>query len=295
MKARIAGRKSLANRRGPANVPRSDKQPRVVKAGRPRKSRRLRLNISSGSGSDIHFTPEPIDWERIERAYGHSLTPDDREAITALVENYFRWQPSEAKAPYLDDALAYLNRLEKAGQNFWRMLLELSHTPMSGTGDHAHIAERDSIRRVAVGFVQSHVGRHLKQFDYRKQTDWHGLLDIMQACVPAFEATKKYLSEEAARVGFVEGRAWAELVWRLTEFSKQRKLPSGASKRDDPQQAYPFVAFFRELQRTFPVNFHRHEGSNAALAQAITVARHQTKRSLAWREARKTSSAAQPS
>jgi hypothetical protein len=267
---------------------------RRTKAGKPRKSRRLRLNISIGSGGDVHFTPQPTDWQRIEEVY-RPLTPDDRQAVIVLVENYFRWQPGETMAPYVDDALAHLKRLETARQRFWRLLLEQSHTPMTGTGENAHIAATDSIRSVAVGFVQSHIGRHLKKFDYKRNTDWRGLLDIMQACGPAFEATKKYIIEEAARVGFVEGRAWDELVWKLTEFATQRNLPSGVSKSDDPQKASPFVAFFRELQRTFPVSFQRHEGSNAALAEAITVARREIKRSLAWREAQKINSPGQPS
>jgi hypothetical protein len=269
---------------------------KIAKAGKPRKSRRLRLNISIGSPSrgDGQFAPTPNDWHRIEGVY-RPLSPEDREALIVLVEDYFRWQPGETMAPYVDDALAYLKRLENARERFWRLLLEQSHTRMTGTGESAHIAEVDAIRSVAVGYVQSHIGRHLKKFDYKKQTDWRGLLDVMQACAPALEATKRYITEEAARVGFVEGRAWNELVWKLTGFSQDRDLPTGVSKSDDPRKASPFVAFFRELQRTFPPSLQRHEGSNAALAEAITVARRQARHSLAWRAAQKANPPTPPS
>jgi hypothetical protein len=263
------------------------------KAGNPRKSRRLRLNISSGWGAERKFAPEPADWQRIEVAYGHQFNGVDREAIVVLVDKYFFWQPSEARAPFVDDATRYLDRLERAAKRFWDVLLAQEQIPMTGVGDQAHIAEEAEMRRVAIGFVQSHIGRYLKQFDFRRQTDWRALLEVMGACIPTFVKTREYITGEAARVGFVEGRTWDQLVWNLTEFANERGLPSGVAKFDDPSQASPFVHFFRELQRTFPGEFQRHEASNAALAEAITVARRQIKRSLALREAQKTNSPGQ--
>lgn len=257
------------------------------KAGRPRKSRRIRLPIAAGAGFDVEFAPSAEDWQRIERAYGRALSCDDRSEIVGFVDKYFRWQPSEVKAPFADDARRYLDQLEKTANQFWRVLLEQSHIPLTGAGDNVHIAERDSIRGVAVGYIQSHVGRFINQF--RGERDWRGLLDVMQACVPAIMATRQYLDEQI-KYGFVEGRNWDELVWNLSEFAKARGLPNGVSKSDDPAKASPFVAFVRELQRTFPERFHRHGSTNAALAEAITVARRQMKRWFAWRTAQKTNS-----
>ena len=265
-----------------------------IKAGKFRKSRRLRLNISSGWGAERKFTPEPPDWRRIETAYGHQFNDADRDAIIVLVDKYFFWQPSEARAPFVDDATRYLDRLEKTAKRFWDVLLEQEQIPMTGVGDQAHIAEEAHMRSVAIGFVQSHFGRHLKQFDFRRQTDWRALLEVMGACIPAFVKTREYITGEAARVGFVEGRTWDQLMWNLTEFANERHLPSGVSKFDDPASASPFVHFVRELQRTFPDQFQRHEASNAALAEAITVARRQIKRSLAWRDAQKINAPEQP-
>ncbi len=257
------------------------------KAGKPRKSRRVRLPIAVGAGLDVEFTPSAEDWRRIEQAYDRELSPDHRSEIIGFVDRYFRWQPSEAKAPFADDARRYLDQLENTANKFWRVLLERSHIPLTGSGDDVHIAERDSIRGVAVGYVQSHVGRFIKQF--RGESDWRGLLDVMQACMPAIMATRQYLDEQV-KYGFVEGRNWDELVWNLSEFARARGLPSGVSKSNDPAKASPFVAFVRELQRTFPERFHRHGSTNAALAEAITVARRQIKRLFARQAAQKTNS-----
>jgi hypothetical protein len=255
-----------------------------------RKSRRVRLPISIGWGFDVSFTPQLADWHRIETAYGHPLSAEQREAITLLVENYFRWQPGEARAPFADDARRYLAQLEKVGNQFWRVLLERSHIPMSGTGPHdQHIAEQDMIRGVAIGYVQDHFGRYVAQFDHAGKTNFKRLLNVMQACIPAFEATKRYLDEQV-KLGFVEGRAWNELAWKLTEFANENGLASRVTKYDDPKRASPFVAFFRELQRTFPPEFQRHQGSNAALAEAINVACRDIRRALADREAKKNKS-----
>jgi hypothetical protein len=265
-----------------------------TKAGKFRKSRRLRLNISSGWGAERKFTPEPPDWRRIETAYGHQFNDADRDAIVVLVDKYFFWQPSEARAPFVDDATRYLDRLEKVAKRFWDVLLEQSQTPMTGVGDHAHIAEEAEMRGVAIGFVQSHFGRHLKQFDFRRQTDWRALLEVMGACIPALAKTREYITEEAARVGFAEGSAWNQMIWDLIGFADARALPSRVTHFDDPNQASSFVRFVRELQLTFPKEFRRHETSNASLTEAITVARRQTRRAIASREAQKTNSPDQP-
>ena len=264
------------------------------KIGNARKSRRLRLNISSGSGAAQKFTPEAADWQRIEFAYGHQFSEADRDGIVAVVNKYFFWQPSEARAPFVDDAIRYLDRLEKVAKRFWDVLLEQSQTPMTGVGDQAHIAKEAEMRSVAIGFVQSHFGRHLKQFDFRRHTDWRALQEVMGACPAALAKTREYITERAARVGFTEGNAWNQMIWDLIGFADERRLSTRITHFDDPNQASPFVCFVRELQLTFPKEFQRHETSNASLTEAITVARRQTRKAIASREAQKTNSPDQP-
>jgi hypothetical protein len=265
-----------------------------AKAGNPRKSRRSRLNISSGWGAEQKFRPEAADWQRIESAYGRQFNDADRDAIVVLVDKYFFWQPSEARAPFVDDAIRYLDRLERAMKRFWDVVLEQSQIPMTGVGDQAHIAEEAEMRSVAIRFVQSQFGRHLKQFDFRRQTGWRALLEVIGACMPAFVKTREYITGHAARVGFAEGNAWNQMIWDLIGFAEARGLSSRVTHFDDPNQASSFVRFVRELQLTFPKDFRRHETSNASLTETITVARRQTSRAIARRDAQKTNSPDRP-
>ena len=54
-------------------------------------------------------------------------------ASSLWFESYFRFQPGEARAPFADDAhRSSSHRLEKAGKNFWNVLLEQENAPMTG-------------------------------------------------------------------------------------------------------------------------------------------------------------------
>lgn len=131
------------------------------KIGNARKSRRLRLNISSGSGAAQKFTPEAADWQRIEFAYGHQFSEADRDGIVAVVNKYFFWQPSEARAPFVDDAIRYLDRLERAAKRFWDVLLEQSGSRMRAAA-HAPIISINA--RQSVSLLKSNCFRCLPKW-----------------------------------------------------------------------------------------------------------------------------------
>ncbi|UTD29348.1 hypothetical protein [Bradyrhizobium sp. WD16] len=232
----------------------------VSKRGNRRKSRRLRLPYSIGWRRDQAFEPKPEDWQRIEAAYGHELAPALREEIVAHVEKYFRGQPGEENAPFVDDALAYLNRLEKSGKKFWSLMFD----------------EGEGAQTTAADYVQGQVGKYLSQVH---RPSWQQLLDFMTGLITAMEMTRKQINDRAQQ-GFVEGSSWNGLVHELIELLAPHKLPVGLAKFDDPARAAPFVAFFRELQVTFPAQYQRHGTSNAALTEAITTARRSIKRFL---------------
>jgi hypothetical protein len=113
----------------------------------------------------------------------------------------------------------------------------------------------------------------------------------MGVCAPAFAKTRKHITEVSQK-GFAEGRAWNNLVWRLSLFAEERQLPFRISKSDDRSKASAFVLFIQELQHSFPARFRRHHASLAALAQAISVARRDIKRAMAEREVREINSQA---
>lgn len=254
---------------------------KIEKVGRPRKRRLLRLPQSSGRGGDRSFSPTLGDWSRIEEAYGHPIDASGRKEIVALVESYFRFQPAERAAPFADDTLAYLDRLEKAGKKFWDVLLERQNMPMSMKEGQSYIAEEDQIRDSGKGYAQSILGSHLKKLDFRHKTDWNSLLDVIGAFQAATVATRTDIEDRVAKVGFVEGRRWQNLVWHLGEWARGSSLPTALTKFDDPSEAAPFVRFVRELQATFPLEFRRHDTSNAALTEAISISWRRIKRALA--------------
>lgn len=250
---------------------------KIEKAGNRRKRRLLRLPQAVGSGGDRSFTPSDDNWQRMETAYGHILKAADREEIVALVENYFRFQPAERAAPFADDTLAYLDRLDKAGKKFWNTLLERQNMPMSMKDGQSYIAEEDQIRDAGKGYAQSVLGSHLKRIDFRHQTGWSDLLDIVGAFQAAVIAARDDIDDRSKKVGFVEGRQWDNLVLLLGKWATERGLPVGLTKYDDPARAAPFVALVHELQASFPPEFRRHEASYAAINQAISVARRKLK------------------
>lgn len=195
----------------------------------------------------------------------YQTTNDKRQEIIQAVETYFRWQPAESSAPFVSDALEYLDALEKAGKLFWRSLLESSYTELN-----------DQTQRDAILYVQNTLGRYMKKYDPRGQADWRDLQEIMQTCIAAFTATRSYLTSPG-NLGFIEGSAWDFLTWELFNIANRSNLPTGAGKLGDPNKASPFVAFVRELQLRFPKQYRRHETSNAALTEAISVARRRYK------------------
>ena len=92
--------------------------PKSKKSGLPRKSRRARLGSAMGM-SYLTFEPTDADWHRIACAYGVTLSPDHRSRIAKIVKGYLEFEHAERDAPFLDDALAYLDESEKLTEAFW--------------------------------------------------------------------------------------------------------------------------------------------------------------------------------
>lgn len=224
------------------------------KDGRPRKSRRKRLPVAS-TGAPPEFDPSEGDWERIEAAYQFFNQPD-RQAISEIVDAYLDWEGFERAAPYLDDALAWLEKARKAAKSFQECLY-------SG-GDAVFYAQR---------YVARNVNHHL--FEPDGPMDWSDLISFMTYFRSALARAEKEIPNEA-RVGFAEGEAWEQMVRKLSDYCDSRGYPTGASKgknKSANQQTSPFVALIREIQQCFPEDCRRHGQSDDALAQGITEAR----------------------
>ena len=88
------------------------------KKGTIRKSRRRRLPTSSGTWG-MDFAPSDFDWRKIENAYGRAWDGEARGEIVALVKEYLLYEPFERNAPFVDDALTWISRVERHARAFW--------------------------------------------------------------------------------------------------------------------------------------------------------------------------------
>jgi hypothetical protein len=229
-----------------------------AKRGNPRKSRLPRLSTSFMWGS-YEFEPTEDDWRRIETAYPF-LTPVDRDEISRIATNYLMHVPFESHAPKAVDAMAWLDKGEKAVAVF----LNAWHKRPS-TDD------TESAATYAQCLVECHIWHPLLP----EGNEWYAILGIMTHVRAAFEFAKRELKEDACD-GFVEGQMWDELVCRLTDFAEQRGYPVTASKGVDKSTSdrnSPFIGLVRELQDTFPEECRRHTASDMAIAEAIATAR----------------------
>jgi hypothetical protein len=231
----------------------------IAKKGPPRKSRRKRLPHSSASGRP-EFAPSEEDWKRIEAAYP-LLTVADRETITAIVNEYLHNERFERNAPFLDDALKWLKAAEKSATRFWK-------TTWGGG---------DSEKGDAIFYAQDYVERHIDDHGLQipGESKWDALVSIMTNVVAALAIARREVPKEA-RAGFVEGETWDAMICQLSDFAEAKGFPVGASKGVDKaasSKPSPFVAFIREIQNTFPAVSRRHNASDIAIAEAISVAR----------------------
>jgi hypothetical protein len=229
-----------------------------------RKSRRYRLSFAIGDHVDLAFDPTNQEWTSIENAYGNAIPSDVRDTINHYVMRYFRLAPAESTAPFIDDAIKYLVRLEKAADRFWKLL---------------HDSEEGAQTDVA-GYVRSQMDVHLRRCNYPTTFD---LVGIMGVTTVALEEARRDIKNQEGQ-GFAEGSSWSNLVYELDLLFTENNLTQKIAKFDDPTQASPFVQFFRQLQLLFPTEFRRHDTTFASLTEAMTVARREIRRFVKARE-----------
>lgn len=227
---------------------------KVEKTGKPRKSRQKRVPHSFGSWQTTHFEPRDEDWGSIEGALGSPLDSKARRELVVLVNRYFDWEPFEINAPFVNDAREYLEKIERAGTEFWQSMFKQFRSEK------------------ASAYVQVKIDQHLNEVGHRLSLDWARMLDVMTAWKSACRRMRDQLKQEQEG-GVKEGAAWNELVIKLRDFAKRKGLKPGVSVRSDGSDtASPVVEFIWSLQATFPRNLQRHHASKTALSQAIKVA-----------------------
>jgi hypothetical protein len=238
------------------------RSPPITKRGPSRKSRRARLPTSFMAGS-FDFEPSEEDWRRIEAAYPF-LAPSDRDDIARMATDYLLVEPFESRAPFLDDAMAWLDKTGKAAKIFWEAAYKRPGTES---------------KELAAIYAQGLVERNIRHRALPRSNEWCVLSGIMTHVVAAFDIAKRELPKDVA-AGHVEGQMWDNLVCGLTDFADQRGYPFGASKGVDKSssaKSSPFIGLVRELQNTFPAECRRHTASDMAIAEAIAAARRKSR------------------
>lgn len=229
-----------------------------AKRGTMRKSVRKRLPTSGGSWG-AEFAPTEDEWLLIERAYGRTIDGETRARIVDAVKDYLLNEPFERNAPFVEDAIAWLDKVERAAATFWR----------------ATYKAEDGSNREAMWSAQSAIEEHIRSAGLGTTSQWHELILVMTDVVAAIRLARRELAADAG-VGFVEGDSWQSLVVELTSICAGKRLPTGASKgldKTSSDEPSPFVRMFRAVQALFPEASRRHQASYMAAAEAISVAR----------------------
>lgn len=234
------------------------------KVGATRKSRRQRLPISS-AGSHRTFSFSEADWTRVGSAYS-SLTEEDRQQITQIVDKYLRTEIFERNAPFLDDAIFWLQQLRQPAIAFWKICLE-GGKPGSGA---ATLVARQAFEQN----LRCHV------FENGAERKFDTVVSAISAVVTAFDDSVREIEAQPVS-SFEEGRRWQEMIRQLSDHLRERGFKVTAAKDVDKvtqPTSSPFVAFVREIQYCLPPESRRHTASDIALAQGISLARRKSQK-----------------
>jgi hypothetical protein len=209
-----------------------------------RKSRKPRVRTSISS-EWLEYTPTDDDWTEMEIAIGRPINSDVRSETIRIVQQYFRAQPFETNAPFLEEVLAGLDAIARAAGQLQKAL-----------------AAESSVIDIIRAQIDQDLPSKLDVFD-----------EMLQSIISAAPLAKTEFVEQS-RNGFAEGEAWQEMANKMKALMRSHSMPYGASqdgtKAKDPTKGSPFVQFIISLQKSFPSNLRRHYGiSPFALAKEI--------------------------
>jgi hypothetical protein len=220
-----------------------------------RKKRRRRIAISIAEPRE--YEPTDREWSALEGALGNDLDVEIRGQICTIVSRYFLEHDFEQKAPFLNDVLKRIAKIERAAEEL-QLLLSDERS--------AHI---DSFIKAQ---IETALGRHSSIYALQSALD-----DALKGL-----ASCRYEFEDAVVEGFADGAAWEKLVQDLRSLMRQRGLPCGASQErpkagSDEGSAFP--KFVMVLQNTFPdAALRRHNSDVFTLAKAINRASPQSRK-----------------
>ena len=186
------------------------------------------------------------DWQRIELAYGHSLSSHIRRKICSATREFLEWAEFEHTARPNSEAVARVQSIKKAVRDFQVAILRCP----PGIGRDADYFARNLICKYSgLTFTKGRDGLQNLALDLER---WR------------------------------KGDMWDRWVRMVTAALDANQLPTSVRKDTDKirtDKPSEFVALFRELQACIPAAYRRSQAqfsdsqSNIALSTAIVRAR----------------------
>jgi hypothetical protein len=191
------------------------------------------------------------DWQRIENAFGKSLSDSVRAAIVEATREFLLWDAFERTAEPLAKSQKRIEEIREGAAEFQHVLL--------------------SVHSEAALYAQLLVSKHFKDPRLSNEPDrfypWFHSLDscfyslsnvlnsLQLSCDLALReleppvSTKGVLGDFGAPPSFMEGEAWGQWIRQLTVIVKNAKLPWRVRKdADKSDRQSPFTLLVRELQ-----------------------------------------------
>jgi hypothetical protein len=181
-----------------------------------------------------------------------------RDQIIAMVNTYFEHEPFGRSAPFADPAVDWLQGIETAARH-----LVASYSSRSGAGG-----------------IKVHFSNNINNFMPTAREGGPGLREFVRQAYEVMMAARLAREEVQVSPGFHERAAWRAMIVRLWKFAYSEGFPttvnnSGIKKSKEngiEEWTSPFVAFVRELQRSFPGGLAQFTHSDGGLAGAIIEA-----------------------
>lgn len=237
----------------------------------PRRSRKLPVP----SARSVEWHPVPLNWSRIERAYGHLLSTEVRAEIDFASRLYLNGISGEATAVPVESFLKKLKRLEdiivSIDEDLWKDEIEEGEA-----SEEADTDENDLEELLAI----------VDDIPYPPLVVYLPLLKIRLAKVRTLIRPIVGELSDPEYKGFEDSPVWATWIWGLTAILRGAGLPCGvrkdSDKHKDSNTQSPFLLLVAELQQQFP-KYARRYHSDDALAQKITRARRRFSLELPFR------------
>ena len=214
---------------------------------------------------NIPFELDSSDWERIERAYGKSLSPQLRDKVVRITKDFLYWASAE-ETPPLRDAQKRAKSLRKHAES---LLKEMQRTTDNEVAPYTDELIDLYFRRF-----------WFEEFQCKAEVVQDALPPEVVAALSIFlRACDGALSEMDALSQqtwmWQDREAWDVWITELTELLKAEGLPTAAATTvsKDKVGYSPFVKFIKQLQNDIPGEFERSQWSSGALTEAIKRAR----------------------